>query len=299
MKHSIAELVSSGIALIRKVSALLPPAPQLDWSQTLAATWQRDAGGRFVALDAIDPIDLDDLLQIDRQKAQIEANTAQFVAGYPANNALLWGARGTGKSSLIHALLNRYHHAGLRLVEVDKGALESLGQLAAALRDAPQRFVIVCDDLSFEAEDPHFKQFKSALEGSVFARGDNVLIYATSNRRHLIPEHHQDNLEATRHGGEIHAGEAVEEKISLSDRFGLWLSFHPFRQDEYLAVARHWLTRLAQEHGADCAWNEDARRAALQWALARGARSGRTAHHFARHWVGQALLEGGQAADGD
>lgn len=293
LKHSIAQLVSSGLALIHKVSALLPPAPQLDWSETLAATWRPDAGGGFVALDHLDPIHLDDLLQIDRQKAQLEANTAQFVAGHPANNALLWGARGTGKSSLIHALLNRHHQAGLRLVEVGKDALASLGQIAAALREAPQRFVIVCDDLSFQADDPHFKQFKSALEGSVLARGENVLIYATSNRRHLIPEPLHDNLDVTRRGGEIHQGEAVEEKISLSDRFGLWLAFHPFRQDEYLDVARHWLERLAQEHGSNCAWNEAARSAALQWALARGVRSGRAAHHFARHWVGQALLRGG------
>lgn len=290
MKNNVRELVSSGLALIRKVSALLPAAAELDWSETRAATWRPEAGGRFVALDAIDPIDLDDLLQIDRQKAQIEANTRQFVAGYPANNALLWGARGTGKSSLIHALLNRYHAHGLRLVEVDKNALASLGQIAALLSEAPQRFVIVCDDLSFEADDPAFKQFKSALEGSVFARGDNVLIYATSNRRHLIPEHHRDNLDATGGAGEIHQGEAVEEKISLSDRFGLWLSFYPFKQDEYLEVVRHWLMRLAQAHGANCAWNEEARRAALQWALARGVRSGRAAHHFARHWVGRALL---------
>lgn len=290
MKNNVRELVSSGLTLIRKVSALLPTEAELDWSETRAATWRPEAGGRFVALDAIDPIDLDDLLQIDRQKAQIEANTKQFVAGFPANNALLWGARGTGKSSLIHALLNRYHAHGLRLVEVDKNALASLGQIAALLSKAPQRFVIVCDDLSFEADDPAFKQFKSALEGSVFARGDNVLIYATSNRRHLIPEHHRDNLDATGGAGEIHQGEAVEEKISLSDRFGLWLSFYPFKQDEYLEVARHWLMRLAQAHGANCAWNEEARRAALQWALARGVRSGRAAHHFARHWVGQALL---------
>ena len=290
MKADVAELVSTGLALMRKASKLLPPAPKPDWSKIAAAAWCPDAGGSFVALDATDPIDLDDLLQIDRQKAQMQANTAQFVAGYPANNALLWGARGTGKSSLVHALLNRYREAGLRFVEVDKRGLAAIARIAAALRAEPYRFVIVCDDLSFDADDASFRELKSALEGAVFARSDNVLIYATSNRRHLIPEHLTDNLDAAPREGEIHAGEAVEEKISLSDRFGLWLSFYPFKQEEYLAVARHWLSRLARRHGANCPWDETVRQAALQWALARGVRSGRSAHYFARHWVGRCLL---------
>ncbi len=285
------ELVESGLALVRRVSDLLPAADRIDWATTRAAAWRSDFGGRFEPLAHLDDIELDDLLSVDRQKEQLERNTAQFVAGHPANNALLWGARGTGKSSLIHALLNRYAQAGMRLVEVDKRALAGISDIAARLRDEAFRFVIVCDDLSFEADDASFKELKSALEGSVFARSENVLIYATSNRRHLIPEYMSDNLEAGHRGGEIHDGEAVEEKISLSDRFGLWLSFYPFRQDEYLDVVQHWLGRLAERHGARCPWTEEVRKAALQWALARGVRSGRTAQYFARHWVGQALLE--------
>ena len=285
------ELVESGLALVRRVSDLLPAGDRIDWATTRAAAWRSDFGGRFVPLAHLDDIELDDLLSVDRQKEQLERNTAQFVAGHPANNALLWGARGTGKSSLIHALLNRYAGAGMRLVEVDKRALAGISDIAARLRDEAYRFVIVCDDLSFEADDASFKELKSALEGSVFARSENVLIYATSNRRHLIPEYMSDNLEAGHRGGEIHDGEAVEEKISLSDRFGLWLSFYPFRQDEYLDVVQHWLARLAERHGARCPLTEEVRKAALQWALARGVRSGRTAQYFARHWVGQALLE--------
>ena len=296
MKDGLQDLVGSGLALVRRVSDLLPPAGRVDWSATRAAAWRRDFGGRFAPLTHIDDIGLDDLLGIDRQKEQLEANTAQFVAGHPANNALLWGARGTGKSSLIHALLNRYAERGMRLVEVDRRALAGISDIAATLRDEPYRFVIVCDDLSFEADDASFKELKSALEGSVFARSENVVIYATSNRRHLIPEYMSDNLEAGHRGGEIHDGESVEEKISLSDRFGLWLSFYPFRQDEYLDVVRHWLERLAERHGVQCPWTEDVRKAALQWALARGVRSGRTAQYFARHWVGKTLLERARTA---
>ena len=296
MKDGLQELVGSGLALVRRVSDLLPPAGRVDWSVTRAAAWRRDFGGRFAPLTHIDDIGLDDLLGIDRQKEQLEANTAQFVGGHPANNALLWGARGTGKSSLIHALLNRYAERGMRLVEVDRRALAGISDIAATLRDEPYRFVIVCDDLSFEADDASFKELKSALEGSVFARSENVVIYATSNRRHLIPEYMSDNLETGHRGGEIHDGESVEEKISLSDRFGLWLSFYPFRQDEYLDVVRHWLGRLAERHGVQCPWTEDVRKAALQWALARGVRSGRTAQYFARHWVGKTLLERARTA---
>ena len=263
----------------------------VDWSETSAAVWRtRD---RFVPLDDLDAIELDDLLEIDLQKERIETNTAQFIAGYPANNALLWGARGTGKSSLIHALLNRYRERGLRLIEVDKRALGDIARIVGELRREPYRFIVVCDDLSFERDDPSYKELKSALEGSIFRQSENVLIYATSNRRHLISEFMSDNLGARHQDGELHEDEAVEEKISLSDRFGLWLSFHPFRQEEYLEVVRHWLDRLAREHRAPLAWNDDARKAALQWALGRGARNGRMAYYFARHWIGKSLLEDG------
>ena len=291
MKDRLEDLVSSGHRLVQRISALLPASEPVDWSQTSAAVWRtRD---RFVPLDDLDDIELDDLLEIDTQKERIETNTAQFIAGYPANNALLWGARGTGKSSLIHALLNRYRERGLRLIEVDKRALGDIARIVGELRREPYRFIVVCDDLSFERDDPSYKELKSALEGSIFRQSENVLIYATSNRRHLISEFMSDNLGARHEDGELHEDEAVEEKISLSDRFGLWLSFHPFRQEEYLEVVRHWLDRLAREHGAALAWNDDLRQAALQWALGRGARNGRMAYYFARHWIGKSLLEDG------
>ena len=296
MNDTLENLVSSGHRLIRRISALLPATEPVDWSATSAAVWRRR--DRFIGLDHLDDIELDDLLEIDLQKERIETNTAQFIAGYPANNALLWGARGTGKSSLIHALLNRYGARGLRLIEVDKRALRDMARIVAELRHEPYRFIIVCDDLSFERDDPSYKELKSALEGSVFRQSENVLIYATSNRRHLISEFMSDNLGARHHDGELHEDEAVEEKISLSDRFGLWLSFHPFSQEQYLEVVRHWLDRLARKHGARFGWDDEVRMAALQWALGRGARNGRTAYYFARHWIGKSLLEDGPTGSG-
>ena len=296
MNDTLENLVSSGHRLIRRISALLPAAEPVDWSAISAAVWRRRE--RFIRLDDLDDIELDDLLEIDLQKQRIETNTAQFIAGYPANNALLWGARGTGKSSLIHALLNRYCAQGLRLIEVDKRALGDIARIVAELRHELYRFIIVCDDLSFERDDPSYKELKSALEGSVFRQSENVLIYATSNRRHLISEFMSDNLGARHHDGELHEDEAVEEKISLSDRFGLWLSFHPFKQEEYLNVVRHWLGRLARKHGARFDWNDEVRKASLQWALGRGARNGRTAYYFARNWIGKSLLEDGPTGTG-
>ena len=204
----------------------------------------------------------------------------------------MWGARGTGKSSLLHALLNRYADEGLRLIEVDKESLVDLAAILELVDEEPYRFLLVCDDLSFEPGESSYKALKSALEGSVFATAENTLIYATSNRRHLLPEYMTDNTAATHVGGELHEAEVVEEKISLSDRFGLWLSFHAFRQDEYLAVARHWLDRLATERGLTLEWNEERAKSAIRWALARGVRSGRTARHFATNEVGAALLAG-------
>ncbi len=294
-------LAESARELVARLLAILPAGGGVDWSRERAARWRAGPlGGELTPLARLHDIELADLLGIDDQKRQLIANTEQFVRCYPANNALLWGARGTGKSSLIHALLNHYAPAGLRLVEVDKHALCDVATIAALLDRAPYRFVLVCDDLSFEADDASYKALKSALEGSVFVQSANVLIYATSNRRHLLPEYMADNAAAEHVGGELHESEAVEEKISLSDRFGLWLSFRPFRQDDYLEVARHWLERLAAAHGASLAWDEAARLAALRWALARGGRSGRAAFHFARQRVGAALLAAppGAAADG-
>jgi len=285
-------LLSDVAELVRRALRLLPGQEGPDWSSTPAAVWRAGQfGGRLVAHADIDRIGLDDLLCIDDQKAALVQNTRQFLAGAPANNALLWGARGTGKSSLIHALLDAWYDEGLRLIEVDKTSLANLPDIAMSLREEPYRFLVFCDDLSFEADDPSYKALKSALEGSIFRSSDNLLIYATSNRRHLLPEYMTDNEQASFREGELHQSEAVEEKISLSDRFGLWLSFYPFKQDAYLSVAEHWVRVLSERAEIEIEWDELVRAEALRWALARGVRSGRTAQHFARHWVGVRVLE--------
>lgn len=289
------QLANVGLELGRRLLTILPGREAVDWRRHRAARWRTGSfGSQLVPLDRVDPIELDDLLAIDDQKRQLVANSEQFVQGHPANNALLWGARGTGKSSLVHALLNRFAERGLRLVEVDKSDLHDIVGIVSLLADEPYRFLLFCDDLSFEANDASYKALKSALEGSVFNQSANVLIYATSNRRHLLPERMADNVAATYEGGELHESEAVEEKISLSDRFGVWLSFHAFRQDDYLLLAQHWLKRLGGQHGIDCGWDAERRQAALRWSLARGVRSGRTAYHFAKQQVGAALLERGR-----
>jgi uncharacterized protein len=227
---------------------------------------------------------LDDLKNIERQKAAIVANTRQFVSRLPANNVLLTGARGTGKSSLIKACLNAHSKDGLRLIEVDKDDLHDLGDIVDLIAGRPERFIVFCDDLSFEEGESGYKALKVALDGSVAAQSDNVLIYATSNRRHLLPEYMSDN-ETYKHtsDGEIHPGEVVEEKISLSERFGLWVSFYPFKQDDYLSIVGHWLKHF----GCDDVEVENARGDALVWALERGSRSGRVAWQFARDWSGR------------
>ncbi len=263
------------------------PAPQ--WDRAIAFRWRKRAGHAW-----LEPVPhpatlrLDDLHHLQRQKDALARNTRQFVNGLPANNALLWGARGTGKSSLIKALLSAYHDQGLRLIEVDRTDLVDLPEITAPLFERPERFLIFCDDLSFEANDPSYKALKVALDGSINAAGDNVLIYATSNRRHLMPESMAENLEARHVQGELHPGEATEEKISLSERFGLWLSFHPFNQDQYLDITAHWLRAhgIEPEPGEESPW----RKQALRWALARGSRSGRIAYQFARDWAGRERL---------
>lgn len=284
------------LAVLQRIAAALeriaPAHAAIDWRECAAAEWRAGQPRPFfVAHPRREAIALDDLLGIDRQKAELERNTQQFLAGLPANNALLWGSRGTGKSTLMQALLQRYEHAGLRVIEPDKRALTHLPELVDVIRDLPERFVLFCDDLSFAADDPDYKALKSALEGSTFSTVSNLLIYATSNRRHLLPEHMTDNQGARVADGELHHMEAVEEKISLSDRFGLWLSFYAFRQDDYLQIARHWVGRLAKRHDGAVVFDADAEREALRWALARGGRSGRTANQFARYWVGRQLLK--------
>ena len=270
--------------LLDRVEGWLPVAPSApDWS-ALAWRWQHNRGrGYLQAVAHPHRIDLDDLHNIDEQKAEIVRNTEQFVRGRPANNVLLTGARGTGKSSLVKALLSRYSDQGLRLVEVDRQDLLDLPEITALLRGRPERFIVFSDDLSFEPGDPGYKALKVVLDGSVSATSDNILVYATSNRRHLMPEYMSENLETTHAGGEIRPGESVEEKVSLSDRFGMWLSFYAFSQDEYLTVAAQWL-----RHFGIGEFDEEARRAALQWSLTRSARSGRAAYQFARDYAGRA-----------
>jgi predicted AAA+ superfamily ATPase len=287
------------LELLDRVDGWLPErAGAVDFAGVRAASWRAGPlGGQLVPGGRIDSIGFDDLLGIDAQKARVDANTRQFVAGLPANNVLLSGARGTGKSSLVHALLNRYADDGLRLVEVDRASLAALPDIVARIAAEPYRFLVFCDDLSFEADDGSYKVLKSVLDGSVFTTTDNVVIYATSNRRHLLPEFRSENLEY-RHteDGEIHPGESTEEKVSLSDRFGLWVSFQPFAQPGYLDVARHWVQVYAERCGARIPFDDEARAEALRWALGRGSRSGRSANHFARHWVGRRLLAAQDAA---
>ncbi|WP_246796657.1 ATP-binding protein [Burkholderia perseverans] len=273
-------------ALIGRFEALLPPAPaDVDWRAANAFRWRKRQGrGYLQAVPAVSQIALADLQNIDRQKALIEQNTRQFVQKRPANNVLLTGARGTGKSSLIKACLNAYAAEGLRLIEVDKDDLHDLGDIVELISARPERFIVFCDDLSFEDGESGYKALKVALDGSISAQSDNVLIYATSNRRHLLPEYMSDN-ESYKHlpDGEIHPGEVVEEKISLSERFGLWVSFYPFKQDDYLTIVAHWLRHF----GCDDAQVEAARSDALVWALERGSRSGRVAWQFARDRSGR------------
>jgi uncharacterized protein len=279
------DLFSRAAALLDRLEAVLPSPPEdLDWGAP-AFRWRPGSGpggrARLVPVPHPHRVAMGDLLCLDRQKAEIDRNTRQFLAGRSANNLLLWGSRGTGKSSLIKAVLAEHGHRGLRLIEVDKDDLVDLADILELIRFRPERFIVFCDDLSFDAGESGYKALKAALEGSISAPPDNLLIYATSNRRHLLPEFQSENQEARAVDGEIHPGESVEEKISLSDRFGVWVSFHPFTQAEYLTIVRHWLARLG------CDSSHDAEQAALQWALRRGSRSGRTAWQFARDWAGR------------
>ena len=284
-KSDLERLLARTEILLARVETLLPaPHRPVDWRAGSAFRW-RKSGGRGFLQPVAHPhrIRLSDLRGIDRQKEMIEANTRQFVEGRTANNVLLTGARGTGKSSLIKAVLNRFARQGLRLIEVDKHDLVDLADIVDLVSVRPERFIIYCDDLSFEAAEPGYKALKVVLDGSIAATSENLLVYATSNRRHLMPEFMQENLEYRNVGEEIHPGETSEEKISLSDRFGLWLSFYPFDQDAYLDIVSHWLGEL----GVTVRDMKDAHRAALQWSLARGSRSGRVAWQFARDWAGR------------
>lgn len=298
MSTELHTLVGRAERVLQRLEALLPHAlPEPDWDASIAFRYRRRrsalaAHGWLEPVRHIARIELDDLREVDAQKERLVRNTEQFVQGLPANNVLLTGARGTGKSSLIRACLQAYAPQGLRLIEVDKDDLTDLPDIVDLVAQRPQRFIVFCDDLSFDDGEPGYKALKSVLDGSVSAASPNVLIYATSNRRHLLPEYMQENLSYQHTAdGEVHPGEAVEEKISLSERFGLWISFYPFSQEEYLAIVAQWLRHF----GLGDAVIEASRQESLVWALERGSRSGRVAYQYARDLAGR----GGQVAAAD
>ncbi len=274
---------------MRRLEQLLPPPPPAtDWKASIAFRWRKGGGGRsgggwLQPVRYVHRMKLSDLQGIGPQIARVEQNTRQFLEGRPANNVLLTGARGTGKSSVVKGLLNKYHRQGLRLIEVEKSDLMDLPNIVDCVAGRPERFLLFCDDLSFHGAEEGYIALKVALDGSISTTAENMLIYATSNRRHLMPEYMAENLETKYIGDEIHPGETVEEKISLSERFGVWVSFYPFDQDEYLEIVAHWLKSFECPAKAIEASKEEA----LQWSLQRGSRSGRVAYQFARDWAGK------------
>jgi hypothetical protein len=282
------KLVSRIERMLDRLEPLLPETRPPDFAASIAFRWRRHRGGLAYGgvlqpVAQVSGIRLEDLQNIDRQKEEIVANTRQFVRGLPANNVLLTGSRGTGKSSLIKACLNAFAPQGLRLIEVDKDDLTDLPDIVELVAGRAERFIVFCDDLSFDEGEAGYKALKVALDGSIAAQSANVLIYATSNRRHLMPERMAENLQAKhQEDGEIHPGETTEEKVSLSERFGLWVAFYPFRQDDYLSIVDHWLAQL----GLGARQIEAARGDALRFALERGSRSGRVAYQFAKHYAG-------------
>ncbi len=279
-------LIARAEALLVRIEAVLPQALVApEWSASIAFRYRKRGGsGHIEPVRHVAPIRLHELVEVEPQKQRLLRNTEQFVAGHGANNVLLTGARGTGKSSLIKACLNEFASQGLRLIEVDKADLVDLPDIVDLVAERPERFIVYCDDLSFDEGEPGYKALKSILDGSVSQASDNVLIYATSNRRHLLPEYMSENL-SYKHteDGEVHPGEVVEEKISLSERFGLWVSFYPFTQAEYLAIAGQWLRGFGVDEAAIAA----ARAECLVWALERGSRSGRVAYQFAKDYSGR------------
>jgi len=287
MSDAIEKLLERAVLMMERIERVLPqPLSEPDWTEAIAWRYRKRASGHGVleAVRHVSDMNLADLQEIDGQKEKLQQNTLQFVQGLPANNVLLTGSRGTGKSSLIKACLNAYASQGLRLIEVDKEDLTDLPDIVDVVAGRSEKFIIFCDDLSFEDGEGGYKSLKSILDGSVAASTPNVLIYATSNRRHLLPEHMKDNLTYTHtEDGEVHPGEVIEEKISLSERFGLWISFYPFSQDEYLAIVAQWLRSLGASEAVIQACGPEA----LVWALERGSRSGRVAYQFARDCVGR------------
>jgi uncharacterized protein len=289
MNAAFEHLLVRAEALLARLEVILPHAPTApDWNASVAFRYRKRAGshsaGVLEPVRHVATIRLADLKEVEPQKERLLRNTEQFVAGRGANNVLLTGARGTGKSSLVKACLNQFAPQGLRLIEVDKADLVDLPDLIDLVDERPEKFIVFCDDLSFDEGEPGYKALKSVLDGSIAAAGDNLLIYATSNRRHLLPEYMKENLSYQHtEDGEVHPGEVIEEKISLSERFGLWISFYPFTQDEYLAIVAQWLRCFGVDEAAIAA----ARPECLVWALERGSRSGRVAQQFARDYAGR------------
>ncbi len=290
MSSSLERVLQRAEALMQRIESVLPqPLQAPDWSASVAYRYRKRSSGHgtLEPVRHVAQLGLQDLKEIDQQKEKIQRNTEQFVNGLPANNVLLTGARGTGKSSLIKACLNTYAPRGLRLIEVDKDDLVDLPDIIEVVANRAEKFIVYCDDLSFEDGEPGYKALKSILDGTVAASTANVLVYATSNRRHLLPEYMKENLTYTHtDDGEVHPGEGVEEKISLSERFGLWVSFYPFSQNEYLAIAAQWLSSF----GVSASAIEAAKPEALVWALERGSRSGRVAYQFARDYAGKHVV---------
>ena len=286
MNASLEHLLVRAESVLARLEAILPHAATApDWNASVAWRYRRRGNaGVLEPVRHVSTIRLADLKEVDGQKGRLVRNTEQFVVGRAANNVLLTGARGTGKSSLIKACLNEFAPRGLRLIEVDKADLVDLGDLIDLVTGRAERYIVFCDDLSFDEGEPGYKALKSVLDGSISQASDNLLIYATSNRRHLLPETMKENLSYQHtEDGEVHPGEVIEEKISLSERFGLWLSFYPFTQDEYLAITAQWL----RSFGVDEPAIEAARQESLVWALERGSRSGRVAQQFARDYAGR------------
>ena len=287
------EVVARLERVLSSVEMLLPKAVKpVDWVTCHAANWRRHSfSGYLEPVKVTDTTTLDELLGIEEQKKIMINNTRQFLAGLPANNALLWGSRGTGKSSLVKALLNRYASEGLRVIQVEKEDLIYLSEIFSAVEDQPYRFILLCDDLTFEVGELAYKMLKSALDGSVYSAPENVLIYVTSNRRHLLPEYQSDHLGGKYVKGELQQSEAMEEKVSLSDRFGLWIPFHVFTQERYLDAVRLCVEKEARKRKVEIPWTKDLQMDAIEWSHDKSKRCGRTAYQFSKNWVGRYLMK--------
>lgn len=278
--------------VLSSVEMLLPKAiAPIDWSKCHAANWRRHSfSGYLEPVRVTDTTTLDELLGVDEQKEIMINNTRQFLAGLPANNALLWGSRGSGKSSLVKAILNEFAPKGLRFIQVEKEDLIYLSEIFTAVENQPYHFILLCDDLTFEVGELSYKMLKSALDGSVYSAPENVLIYVTSNRRHLLPEYESDHLGGKFVKGELQQSEAMEEKVSLSDRFGIWVAFYAFSQDRYIDAVRLNVERESRLRKVQIPWTKELERDAIQWSHDKSKRCGRTAYQFVKNWVGRYLL---------